>query len=215
MFIPSYHKEERPAQLMAIMRQYPFGQLITAVGDEPHVTLLPLLHEPDPAGGWGSLVVHLHRQNPQVQHLLQGRVAKALYMGPHTYISPTWYRVTRTVPTWNYITVQATGHPAVMLDKDAIIAHLNDLVLRFEGDGAAAWRVDETVGQAYVEKLLSMLVAFRIELTEVVGNFKLNQDKQPDDIRGVVEALANQKEQEAQAVGQAMRSYFAELFATA
>lgn len=212
MFIPSYHKEERPEQLLAIMRQYPFGQLITAVADEPHVTLLPLLHEPDTNGGWGSLVVHLHKQNPQVQHLLQGRVAKALYLGPHTYISPRWYQVTNTVPTWNYITVQATGQPAVMLDKQAIIDHLNQLVLYFEGDGESAWRVEDTVGVAYVEKLLSMLVAFRIQLTEVVGNFKLNQDKKPEDIQGVVAALSAQPTHDAQAVAQAMRAYFAQLF---
>jgi transcriptional regulator len=31
------------------------------------------------------------------------------FVGPHAYISPTWYGTPNQVPTWNYVSIEARG----------------------------------------------------------------------------------------------------------
>ena len=42
--------------------------------------------------------------------------ALALFQGPHAYISPSWYTVQPSVPTWNYAVVHAYGVPRIIED---------------------------------------------------------------------------------------------------
>ncbi len=54
---------------------------------------------------------HVARANP-VWKKAKGQ-ALAIFLGPHAYVSPSWYpskaETGKAVPTWNYITVHAKG----------------------------------------------------------------------------------------------------------
>ena len=68
-----------------------------------------------------------------------------LFAGPDAYVTPSWYALKqetgKVVPTWNYVTVHASG-PVEFFDDPA---RLLDVVTRLtnlhEGERAAPWAV--------------------------------------------------------------------------
>ena len=44
----------------------------------------------------------------------------ALFHGPHAYVSPSWYGVHPSVPTWNYAVVHARGRARLIEDPAAL-----------------------------------------------------------------------------------------------
>ena len=48
------------------------------------------------------------RANPQWQVFANHPEVLAIFHGPHTYITPTWY-ASPDVPTWNYAVVHVKG----------------------------------------------------------------------------------------------------------
>src|SRR3954470_2539732 len=100
MYLPSFFKENDPATLYALMRENPFATLITVADGAPFVGHLPLLVRD------GEILGHMARANPQWRQFPE---VTAIFHGPHTYVSPTWYTSEGQVPTWNYAVVHARG----------------------------------------------------------------------------------------------------------
>ena len=63
-----------------------------------------------------------------------------IFQGPHTYVSPSWYEVELSVPTWNYTAVHAYGTPRLVTDYDAFYALLDTLVRTHESQFARPWQ---------------------------------------------------------------------------
>ncbi len=63
----------------------------------------------------------------------------ASVLGPHAYVSPTWYTPGAKVPTWNYVTVHAYGRPQIVEATPAVLMVLTKLAAQYEGSGADAW----------------------------------------------------------------------------
>jgi transcriptional regulator len=59
-----------------------------------------------------------------------------IFQGPHAYISPSWYAVHPSVPTWNYAAVHAYGIPQVIDDSAALYTLLQALVQTYEAPSA-------------------------------------------------------------------------------
>ena len=56
----------------------------------------------------GGLRFHLALRNPMAA-LEDGARVSLSCLAADAYVSPDWYRTTVTVPTWNYIAVEAEG----------------------------------------------------------------------------------------------------------
>jgi transcriptional regulator len=118
--------------------------------------------------------------------------ALAIFQGPNTYITPTWYpskqETGKDVPTWNYIIVHARGPLRVIDDVRHVRAHLEKLVTRNEAGRPHPWRITDAP-EDYVNKQLSLIVGIEIPLTSLVGKWKLGQNRLLHDRHGMLKGL--------------------------
>src|ERR1700683_3775571 len=112
MYVPAHFKEDRVAVLHDAIRTYGFGTLVTSSEQKLKASHLPLLLDPEPAP-LGTVLGHLARANPQWTRIKPGMEALAIFLGPNTYITPSWYPTKqqngKVVPTWNYLAIHAYG----------------------------------------------------------------------------------------------------------
>jgi transcriptional regulator len=201
MYVPSHFAETDPATLHAFIEQFSFGLLVSQMNGEPFASHLPFLLD-RVAGPHGTLVGHMARANPQWQELAD-RPSLVVFSGPHTYISPTWYEAANTVPTWNYTAVHATGRAQVVEDRDALFEIVSRSVAFFEATMPQPWVLD-TSGPA-VDRLLTQIVGFRIEINRLEGKWKLNQNHPAERREKVIRALEQQRDENARSVAELMR----------
>ena len=161
---------------LALIAEYPFGMLMTPGDGAPQITHLPMLADDRDDGLW--LLGHVARANPHAQTILEGTArATAVFVGPHAYVSPSWYEEPyETVPTWNYAAVHCEG---LLREGDAYdtVARLTGA---FEAGRPQPWRM-ERLDVAYVENQLRGIVAFEMRVETIRAKAKLSQNRTPAD----------------------------------
>lgn len=200
MYIPPHFAEKDLARLHGFIEQNSFGLLVTQDGETPTASHLPFLLDRT-VGERGAIIGHMARANPQWQ-TAAGQTALAVFSGPHAYISPTWYEAPKTVPTWNYAAVHATGRFEAIDDPGAILAILQSTVSQYEGAMPSPWSIGEI--NAYVESLLRQIVGFRIEIATLEGKWKLNQNHPQERRRKVIARLRERADENSLAVAALM-----------
>jgi transcriptional regulator len=186
---------------LAFARARGFG-LLTLNGPEgPLAAHIPFLLSE--AGD--SLDLHLARSNPIARASLPAPALIAV-SGPDAYISPDWYGLDDQVPTWNYVAVHLRGtlHP---LPPEALRGHADALSARFEQDllPKKPW-VSSKMSEGVMERMMRMILPFRMEVTGIDGTWKLNQNKPEAARLGAAAALeASRAESPARALARLMR----------
>lgn len=197
MYVPVAFRENNLEMLHALMRQFSFATLVTAVGAEPFATHLPVLV--DTAGeGLGILRAHLARANPQWRHFTGTAEALVIFQGPHSYISPGWYEQQPSVPTWNYAAVHAYGVPRLLGD-DETFGLLRASVAAYDPAPETLEMPDE-----FVRKMQAGLVGFEIPIARLEGTRKMSQNKSEADRDGVIAALSASEHEGDRAVAALM-----------
>jgi len=171
------------ATLYQFMRSHNFATLITTAEGQMTATHLPFLVDAES----GLLRAHLARANQQWRHF-DGREALVIFQGPHAYISPTWYEVHPSVPTWNYTAVHVYGVPRIVSDDAQVHRMLRDLVSQHEHGRRPEWQMD--LPQDYMNKMVQAIVGFELPISRVEGKFKLSQNHSEADVDGVIATLA-------------------------
>ena len=203
MYIPPAFRIEDADKLAAFIKQHSFATLITQDDDAtPFASHLPMLFRPE-AGPRGTLVSHMARANPQWRHFTSGREVLAIFHGPHTYISPSWYQTEPAVPTWNYATVHAYGVPIIFSEHARVASLLSETVSEYEASFDQPWHGD--LPEDYRDKLMHAIVTFEIPITRIEGKFKLGQNRSAADTAGVIEALSRSANADDQAIARMMR----------
>ena len=105
MYVPSHYHQPDLKTLHDFIQRNSFGLLVSQLDGLPFATHLPFLLERE-SGEHGTLVGHTARANPQCA-AAKDQTVLAVFSGPHSYISPSWYEAENVVPTWNYIAVHA------------------------------------------------------------------------------------------------------------
>jgi transcriptional regulator len=182
MYIPKFNQIQDRALLIEAMRAWSFAILFgNDTNGSPVATHLPLVVRDE--GEHGVLEGHFARANPHWKSLAD-RETLVVFSGPHSYVSPSLYVERKSVPTWNYIAIHATGTLQITEDvngdpaanfalKDAL---LKNLIAQHEPAYAAQWN-DLPIG--YRISLTGGIVGFRIQISRVEGKFKLSQNR-PD-----------------------------------
>jgi len=200
MYIPPAFREQRLDVLHDFMRRHAFASVIATGPDGLIASHAPVVLHED-RGPFGALQMHLAKQNQQVNVLSQATEVLLLFHGPHTYISPRWYKSAVAVPTWNYLAVHACGRPR-MLDDSELTDHLTRLVSSYEpADGWAPQRIPPEV----FEKMKRNIVGFDIEISRLEGKWKLNQNRPREDVMGAIEGLLAGGDEEGKKVAELMR----------
>jgi len=173
MYLPTQFNSKNTSDAVDLMREYPFASLISV--DEngfPFVSHIPLHLEV--RGENLVLLGHVAKGNPHWRYLQTRPQALVTFMGPQAYLSPTVYPDLLRVPTWNYLSVHCNVTARLIeegADKDAL---LKKLIADHEPAYAAQWR---SLGEDYAQKMLSAIVGFELQVTEVQSKMKLNQHR--------------------------------------
>ena len=172
------------AAVARLIEEHPFATLVTPGDPEPAISHLPLQYRAH--GGRGVLFGHLARANPHWQRFA-GAASIAIFHGPHTYVSPSWYGEPATaVPTWNYAVAHAHGRVELM-DAAETKALLDELIQRYEGARPAPWRL-QLEGRP-LAAMLEAIVGFRLPIERVDAKLKLSQNRSVEDRDRVIAAL--------------------------
>ena len=212
MYVPPHFVQDDRSRLFECVERYPFAVLVSNAGERPFATHLPLLLDRD-AGPNGTLVGHMARDNPHWR-LARGETL-AIFSGPHSYISPTWYEAERVVPTWNYVAVHAYGKLTILDSHGDRLRIVRDFVERFERGMPRPWRLDASEGVSdappvesgarWIERLAESIVGFRIEIERLEGKWKLNQNQPRDRRERVARALEAGEDDQSRGVASLMR----------
>ena len=167
--------EERSIELV---RAVSFGSLLTNGDPVPIVAHVPFLLS-DTAD---YVDLHLVRSNPIARQCTASIDAKLSIIGPDGYISPDWYGLDDQVPTWNYVAVHLTG-TLERLPQTELLSVIDALSDHFEQQltPKPIWKTRK-VDPAALDKMMRMIVPFRLHITQIDSTWKLGQNK-PDAAR--------------------------------
>src|SRR5713226_7446015 len=201
MYIPKAFREDDINTLHAFIREYSFAALITQQDGVPFASHLPFLLDTE-RGPYGILLAHMARANPQWHDFNSAQEVLVIFQGPHAYISPSWYEVELSVPTWNYAVVHAYGLPRLIEDREELYNLLKILIQTHEAQFEKPWPFQ--LSDDYLQKMMRGIVGFEIEITRLEGKFKLSQNRTETERENVIAAL--QESSDTFAVAELMRS---------
>ncbi|MEG0009162.1 MAG: FMN-binding negative transcriptional regulator [Aeromonas sp.] len=205
MYLPTHFAVTDPEALHALMRAYPLGTLVTHGEGGLDADHLPFEFDAE-EGEHGVLRAHVARNNPLWQAVTDGQEVLVVFKAADGYVSPNWYPSKqehhKQVPTWNYAVVHAHGRIRVRDDARFVRRLLASLTRVHEAAEPAPWKMADAP-RDYLEAMVAAVVGIEIEISELVGKFKLSQNKEAADRQGVVDAL---QERDQAALAEAMQT---------
>jgi transcriptional regulator len=206
MYLPPQFREDDVPSLHAAIREIAFGTLVTVGADGLTASHVPMLVDPEPAP-YGTLLGHVARANPQWQGARLDIEALAMFVGPNSYVTPSWYPTKRetgkVVPTWNYVAIHAYGPVQFFDDADRLLALVTRLTETHESPRAAPWAVSDAP-PAFVSSMLRAIVGFAVPIARLEGKWKMSQNRNEADLAGVRAGLARERGPDHDAVAAAM-----------
>ena len=192
MYCPKLFQEHRTAALHDLIQTYSLGTWTCWADNQLIVNHIPFLLDPD-TGTHGVLRGHVARANPVWQKINSNTPSVVCFQGPQTYISPSWYASKeihgKVVPTWNYTAVHAHGEPKVIDNEEWLHSHVEQLSSFHENKHDIPWQVKDAPTQ-YIEKMLRGIVGVEIMIHTIEGRWKVSQNKNTEDKKGVEQGLS-------------------------
>ncbi len=209
VYCPASQRVDDWNQCQALLAEVGAALWITGSDGVPDVTLLPTV------GRDARLLAHASGHNTQFDLPDDTAVpCRVVVQGPHTYVSPRWYpsvqppelggsargRATgRAVGTWDYSQVQIAGWLRVHRDPERLRTEVLEQARMLDAARLAEtphspdrnrgpWSENEAPAD-FTAAMLQGIVGLELEITEVVGRFKVSRNRTQADRDGVVEGL--------------------------
>ena len=193
MYLPKYFEESRSDVLHAMMRARPLATLVTLCDSGLAANHIPVETVAAP-GPHGMLRGHIARANPLWREYREASPALAIFQGPQSYISPSFYpskkQTGEVVPTWDYAVVHAHGSLRFVQDTTWLHALVVRLTDAHEASRQAPWAVADAPSP-YIDKMLSQIVGFEFSIASLSGKWKVSQNRSQADREGVLRNLQN------------------------
>jgi transcriptional regulator len=193
MYCPAHFREDDPVALAALIDAYPLAVVVASGPDGLIANHLPLMRSVT-ADGRMLLRGHLARANEMWKAVDADGAVLVIFRGEQRYVSPSWYPTKRqtgeVVPTWNYAVVHAHGRIRFEQDRQVLHGLVSDLTDRHEAGRPAPWHVSDAPAP-YVDRMLSAIVGFEIEVERIEGKVKASQNRtegERDGVRAGLEA---------------------------
>jgi transcriptional regulator len=201
MYNLPYYKEPDHEVILSFMRQHPFI-FLSGVNEEnkPVASQLPVFI--DERDGKLFLTGHIMRNTDHHKAFDKNPNVLAVFTGPHTYVSATWYNNPHQASTWNYMSVHAKGQIRFG-DFDDLVNILKRLTLHYENNNTTSTTVFDNLSPSYKEPLMKAIVAFEVEVTAIDHVFKLSQDRDEKSYDNIIEKLS-QQDGDAKAIAEIM-----------
>lgn len=198
MYVPKYFVIQDEEMKYEIIEQNSFATLFSQHNGKPYATHLSLLLNRE------TLILHGHFARPNEQWKDSGnQEVLAIFQGPHSYISPSWYETNNAVPTWNYVAVHVYGELEIVEDEQELIGSLQDLVHKYE-EPQSTYSLND-VDPNYMAGLSKGIVGFKIKISKIEGKAKLSQNHSVERRNLVVEELEKVGSEGSRGVAELMR----------
>lgn len=197
MYLPEHFEEARPDELLQTIAAWPFGALIVNGPGGLDANHLPFLV--DEADGNRKLLAHVARSNPMWEEAVDGQEALVIFRADDAYISPNWYpskhEAHRQVPTWNYRVVHVHGRLHVRDDERFVRGVVARLTRTHEQRAGSPkpWKMTDS-SPGFIDQMLANIVGIEIEITKMVGKWKLSQNKEERDRESAADELRTRGE---------------------
>jgi transcriptional regulator len=204
MYVPEAFKVVDGGEIQAFIQRYDFATMVSSPTTGLIATHVPVVVRREATG----LVVvgHVARANPHWR-VMDGSVeCLAMFHGPHSYVSPTWYANSPAVPTWNYAVVHAYGKPRFREEGPFIETLLGELVDRYESHRAEPWRIEDQPSD-FRDQMLARIVGFEMPVLRIEAKFKVGQNRRLEDRAGTIAGLEREKSFEGIALAEFMRAH--------
>jgi len=211
MYNLSYFKEHDRQVLLKFIDQNPFAFLTGSTIEGKQVaTQIPVLFEERD----GSLYLqgHIMRNTDHHKAFLENQKALAVFTGPHTYVSASWYTNQQIGSTWNYMSVHISGDIKFLPDEYLVLL-MKKLTLKFEDNNASSPTIYDNLPDSYLEKMMPAIVGFEIKADEIKNVFKLSQNRDEQSYKNIIHKLEAKNEKgNAAMIAREMRSRQEQLF---
>lgn len=174
-------------EIFRLIESDPWALLVTNGDQGPYATNLPLLLDRG-RGANGSLVGHIARANAHARALFLAKAPSlAVFHGPASYVTPSWYPGRDMPGTYYYSAVQCTVrvHPQSRDELEAAVTRLSDTM---EAGVPQGWRTDE-IPHSEITRRLPSIIGFVLEIERLEAKLKLGQDEPKRDALAVAERL--------------------------
>lgn len=162
--------------------------------DLPFINHIPVIFSPD-EGEDRTLIGHMSKRNPQWMHFKENAQCVMLIHGPHTYITPTWYKSGRDVPTWSYAVAHLYGRIQLVENFEGQVNTISALADYYEKPNVSPWKFELPADLNDSTKLTNAIISFRFEIEKVEAKFKFSQTRPPIDQQGVLDGLAERQDE--------------------
>ena len=200
MYTPKRYKEDDFSVLADFIQNNSFATLVSTADGKPIAAHIPLLSYTDAEENlW--LEGHMAAGNPLWRSFAANEQILAIFMGPHTYISSSWYQQPN-VPTWNYMAVHVYGKPEI-IEGEKLYNSLSKLMDKYEQGSENPLRL-QALPSAMIDKMLPGIVGFRMKAETIQASFKLSQNRNQEDYKNIIEALKKRSDAASHEVASAM-----------
>ncbi|WEG13529.1 FMN-binding negative transcriptional regulator [Pullulanibacillus sp. KACC 23026] len=199
MYIPKSFRIEDEDRIHDFIETYSFATLFSQHNGEPWATHLPLVLNKEES----ALYCHFSLGNEQWKDV-EGQPILAVFQGPHSYISSSWYETTKAVPTWNYVAVHVYGKAEMINDGESISRALSELVQKYEQPDSS-YKL-EKVDPHYIEQLSKGIAPFKIKIERMEAKAKLSQNHSVERQELVIKQLEKSSDQDAQQIATLMKA---------
>lgn len=199
MYIPDIYKNENQEEIKDFLHKNSFGILVNQTNGKLCATHIPMELDIN-KNGKKVLYGHISKENPQWNGFLDNDEILAVFSGPHSYISSSWYDH-ENVPTWNYIAVHIYGK-AKIIEGAAVVETLKKLVDKYEKSSQNPVRVEDFSKKTMLQT--RGIVAFEIEITAIQSVKKLSQNRDVKNYDSIILELEKTGETNSIAIAKEM-----------
>ncbi|MDE2593909.1 MAG: FMN-binding negative transcriptional regulator [Burkholderiales bacterium] len=190
MYCPAHFQEDRPAELISLIEQFPLASVVCNGPFGLVADHIPLMYEGE-SRALGKLIGHVAKSNPLWQ-LPAEQELLVVFQGPSTYISPNWYATKReggrVVPTWNFAVVHAYCTLEAIHDQQHVLQIVTKLTDQHEASQTHPWRVTDAPSE-FTAKLVGNIVGIELKIHRMQGKWKVSQNQPITNQQSVVQGL--------------------------
>jgi transcriptional regulator len=195
LYTTKHFSPEDEARTRKLIHDHGFATVLSfPENDAPFINHFPVIFSTLP-GQEKILIGHMAKRNPQWTHFQKNPRGTLIFQGPNTYITPTWYRSGRDVPTWNYAVAHVHGKMELVEDFEGQVETLRQLSDHFEADQMRPWQFELPEDLLDGASLCSAIISFRFQVESVEAKFKLSQNRPQIDRDAIIEGLLDRADE--------------------
>lgn len=202
MHIPHIYKNQNISAVKSFLEENSFGILLNLTDNRITGTHIPIELDVNEQGQ-DVLVGHISKANPQWKTFEDGEEVLAIFPGPHSYISSSWYEK-ENVPTWNYVAVHIYGTIKI-IKGEALLTSLKKLVNKYEKHMENPVTVEGMSNKTL--KQINGIIGFSIKITDIQAAEKLSQNRNDKDHHNIISELEGNEDTQSKKIAEEMKKH--------